>query len=195
MVIRSSEEYEISPIEVVVEDPGGKGVAGAQVRATYAYSGLTSSAVTGDDGIAKVPLLYCDKEPMRVDAVAVGYHAEIVGEYRPDHEEFKLGIKLLPMESDGEQIVVPLRASDMAGSVRHPAVGNFQVSGQNFHINDNGDVSVNGRVATWHRIEIGKDYALLKRDGTELVIQFLEIEPGFSVTLEYRGVKQHECKP
>ena len=195
MVIRSSEVDEISPIEVVVEDLGGTGIAGAQVRATYAYSGLTSSATTGDEGIAKVPLLYCDKEPLRVDAVAVGYHAEAVNEYRPDHEQFKLGLKLLPMESDGEQLVVALRASNRQGRVRHPVVGDLQISGNQFHITDNGDVSVNGSVATWHGIKIGEDYRLLKRDGTELTIRFLEIQTGFSVTLEYSAVKQHKCAP
>ena len=191
MVIGSSAGVEFAPIEVLVEDPGGEAIAGAQVRATYTYSGLSSSATTDDDGIASVPLLYCDKEPMRVDAVAPGYHAEAVSEYRPDHELFKLGVKLRPLESDGHQLVVPLRQSDMAGSLRDPVVGKLQVSGKNFHITDAGDVAVNGSVATWNRIEVGKDYGLLKRDGTELTIRFLEIQTGFSVTLEYSGVNCH----
>ena len=195
MAAIASQEHELRPIEVIVEDPGGAGIAGAHVRATYAYSGLSSSVMTCDDGTATVPLLYCDKEPMHVEAVAPGYHAEAVNEYQPDKEDFKLGLKLLPMESDWQQVTVPLRASDQAGSVNHPIVGQLQISGRKFHITHKGDVSVNGCVASWHSIAIGKDYDLLKPNGSELTIRFLEIEPKFSVTLEHSPVKQHDCAP
>ena len=196
MASTPSREPEFRPIEVMVKDhPGGAGIAGARVRATYAYSGLSSSVTTCDDGTATVPLLYCDKEPMQVEAVAPGYHAEAVNEYQPDKEHFKLGFKLLPMESDWEQIIVPLRASDQGGSVSHAVVGQLQISGSNFHLTHNGEVSVNGCVATWHSITIGKDYDLLKPDGTELTIRFLEIGPKFSVTLEYSPPKEHHCGP
>ena len=195
MVVPISQERELRPIEVVVKDPGGAGIAGAFVRATYAYSGLSSSGTTCDGGTATVPLLYCEKEPMQVEAVAPGYHAEAVNEYQPDKEDFKLGLKLLPMESEWDQITVPLGATDERGRVNHPIVGQLQISRSRFHINDNGDVSVDGRVSTWHSIAIGKDYNLLKRNGTELTIRFLEIEPKFSVTLEHSPVKQHDCAP
>jgi hypothetical protein len=195
LVAIASEEHELRPIEVIVKDPGGAGIAGAHVRATYAYSGLSSSVTTCDDGTATVPLLYCDKEPMQVEAVAPGYHAEAVTEYQPDKEDFKLGLKLLPLESDWEQVTVPLRAPDGRGNVNHPIVGQLQISGSNFHITDNGDVSVNGFVATWHKIGIGKDYKLLKPNGSELTIRFLEINPKFFVTLEHSPAKQHDCAP
>ena len=195
MVTKPSQEHELRPIEVIVNDPGGTGIAGAHVRATYAYSGLSSSVTTCDDGIATVPLLYCDKEPMTVEAIAPGYHAEVVNEYQPDKEHFKLGIKLLPMESDWEQIIVTLRASDGWGRVKHPIVGTLEISNSNFHITHNGDVSVNGCVATWHNITIGKDYNLLESDGTELTIRFLESDPKFSVTLEHSPANQHDCAP
>ena len=195
MVAISSQERELRPIEVVVKDPGGAGIAGAHVRATYAYSGLSSSVTTCDDGTATVPLLYCDKEPMQVEAVAPGYHAEAVTEYQPDKEDFKLGLKLLPLESDWEQVTVPLRAPDGRGNVNHPIVGQLQISGSNFRITDNGDVSVNGFVATSHKIGIGKDYKLLKPNGSELTIRFLEINPKFFVTLEHSPAKQHDCAP
>ena len=195
MAVIASQEHELRPIELVVKDPGGAGIAGAFVRATYVYSRLSSSVTTCDDGTATVSLLYCDKEPMQVEAVAPGYHAEAVNEYQPDKENFKLGLKLLPMESDWEQITVPLRASDGRGSVNHPIVGQLEISNRNFHITHDGDVSVNGRVATWHSIAIGKDYNLLKRNGTELTMRFLEIEPKFFVTLEHSPAKQHDCAP
>ncbi len=195
MVAIASQERELRPIEVLVKDTGGAGIAGAHVRATYAYSGLSSSVTTCDDGTATVPLLYCDKEPMQVEAVAPGYHAEAVTEYQPDKEDFKLGLKLLPLESDWEQVTVPLRAPDGRGNVNHPIVGQLQISGSNFHITDNGDVSVNGFVATWHKIGIGKDYKLLKPNGSELTIRFLEINPKFFVTLEHSPAKQHDCAP
>ena len=195
MVVPISHERELRPIEVVVNDLGGAGIAGAFVRATYAYSGLSSSVTTGDDGTATVPLLYCDKEPMQVEAVAPGYHAEAVNEYQPDKEDFKLRLKLLPMESDWDQVTVSLGASGNRGIIDHPIVGRIEVSGSNFHINHKGDVSVNGCVATWHSIAIGKDYKLLKPNGSELTIRFLEIEPKFSVTLEHSPVKQHDCAP
>jgi hypothetical protein len=195
LVAIASQERELRPIEVLVKDTGGAGIAGAHVRATYAYSGLSSSVMTCDDGTATVPLLYCDKEPMHVEAVAPGYHAEAVNEYQPDKEDFKLGLKLLPLESDWEQVTVPLRAPDGRGNVNHPIVGQLQISGSNFHITDNGDVSVNGFVATWHKIGIGKDYKLLKPNGSELTIRFLEINPKFFVTLEHSPAKQHDCAP
>ena len=195
MVTKPSQHHELKPIEVVVKDPGGSGIVGAHVRATYAYSGLSSSVTTCDDGTATVPLLYCDKEPMTVEAVAPGYHVEAVDEYQPEKENFKLGLKLLPMESDWEQITVPLRASDGGGSVNHPIVGQLQISRNKFHITHKGDVSVNGCVANWHSIAIGQDYNLLKSDGTELTIRFLESNPKFSVTLEHSPAKQHDCAP
>ncbi len=195
MVTTESQEHEFRPIEVIVKDPGGAGIAGAHVRATYAYSGLSSSVTTCDEGTATVPLLYCDKEPMTVEAVAPGYHAEAVNEYQPDKENFKLGLKLLPMESDWEQITVPLHASDGRGSVNHPIVGKLQIANSQFHINHKGDVSVNGCVANWHSIAIGNDYHLLKPNGTELTIRFLEIKPKFSVTLEHSPATQHDCAP
>ena len=195
MVTTESQEHEFRPIEVIIKDPGGAGIAGAHVRATYAYSGLSSSVTTCDEGTATVPLLYCDKEPMTVEAVAPGYHAEAVNEYQPDKENFKLGLKLLPMESDWEQITVPLSASDEGGSVNHPIVGQLQISRSQFHITHKGNVSVNGCVATWHSIAIGKDYNLLKPNGTELTIRFLEIEPKFSITLEHSPATQHDCAP
>lgn len=195
MAVIASQEHELRPIELVVKDPGGAGIAGAFVRATYVYSRLSSSATTCDDGTATVSLLYCDKEPMQVEAVAPGYHAEAVNEYQPDKEDFKLGLKLLPMESDWDQVTVPLGATDEGGRVNHPIVGQLQISRSRFRINDDGDVSVNGRVATWHSIAIGKDYNLLKRNGTELTMRFLEIEPKFFVTLEHSPAKQHDCAP
>ena len=195
LVAIESQEHQLRPIEVVVKDPGGAGIAGAFVRATYAYSGLSSSVTTCDDGTATVPLLYCDKEPMQVEAVAPGYHAEAVNEYQPDKEDFKLGLKLLPMESDWDQVTVSLGASDEGGGVNHPIVGQLQISRSNFHITHKGDVSVNGCVATWHSIAIGKDYKLLKPNGSELTIRFLEVKPRFSVTLEHSPAKQHDCAP
>ena len=60
---------------------------------------------------------------MQVEAVAPGYHTEAVNEYQPDKENFKLGLKLLPMESDWEQITVPLRASDGGGKRQSPHCG------------------------------------------------------------------------
>ena len=195
MATMPSREPEFRPIKVIVEDPRGAGIAAAPVRATYAYSGLSSSVTTCDDGTATVPLLYCDKEPMQVEAVAPGYHAEAVSEYQPDKEHFELRFKLLPMESDWDQIIVPLRASDQGGNVSHAVVGKLQISGSNFHLTHNGEVSVNSCVATWHGITIGKDYDLLKPDGTELTIRFLEIRPKFSVTLEYSPPKEHHCAP
>ena len=195
MVTKPSQDHELKPIEVVVKDPGGSGIVGAHVRATYAYSGLSSSVATSDDGTAKVPLLYCDKEPMTVEAVAPGYHAEAVNEYQPDKEHFKLGLKLRPMESDWEQITVPLSASDGGGRIKHPTVGQLQIARNQFHITHKGDVSVNGCVANWHSIAIGQDYILLKSDGTELTIRFLESNPKFSVTLEHSPAKQHDCAP
>ena len=195
MVSPASRDQELRPIKVIVEDPGGAGIAGAHVRATYAYSGLNSNVTTCDDGIATVPLLYCDKEPMQVEAVAPGYRAEAVNEYQPDKENFKLGFKLVPLESDWEQIIVPLRASDQGGRINHPVVGQLQISGSNFHLTHHGEVSVNGCVATLHRMTVGKDYHLLKADGTELTVRFLEIEPKFSVTLEYSPPKKHHCAP
>ena len=195
MVTTASQENELRPIEVVIEDPAGAGIASAHVRATYAYSGLSSNVTTSDDGTTKVPLLYCDKEPMTVEAVAPGYHAEAVNEYQPDKEHFKLALKLRPMESDWEQITVPLSASDGAGRIKHPTVGQLQISRNQFHITHKGDVSVNGCVANWHSIAIGKDYNFLRSDGTELTIRFLESNPKFFVTLEHSPAKQHDCAP
>ena len=129
MAVIASQEHELRPIELVVKDPGGAGIAGAFVRATYVYSRLSSSATTCDDGTATVSLLYCDKEPMQVEAVAPGYHAEAVNEYQPDKEDFKLGLKLLPMESDWDQVTVPLGATDEGGELITPLWGNSKSRG------------------------------------------------------------------
>ena len=75
-------------------------------------------------------------------------------------------------------------------------MGQLQFSrNSQFHIAHSGDVSVNGCVANWHSIAIGKDYNLLKSDGTELTVRFLESNPKFSVTLEHSPAKQHDCAP
>ena len=195
MVTTTSRDQELRPIEVIVKDPGGAGIAGARVRATYAYSGLSSSVSTCHDGTATVPLSYCDKEPMQVEAVAPGYHAETVSEFQPDQEHFKLELKLHRLESEWEQVIVPLRASDQGGNINHPVVGQLQISRSNFHLTHDGGVSVNGCVGIWHSITVGKDYNILRPDGTELTIRFLEVEPKFAVTLEFSPTRRHNCSP
>lgn len=193
MTTTAVRELDLRPIEVQVKDPGGADISGAHVRATYAYSGLTSGSTTGEDGIASVPLSYCATEPMKVEAVAPGYYAETVNEYRPDREHFKLGLTLIPLVSEWEQATVPLRASNGRGSISHPIVGQLQIAGTQFQITNQGDVSINGCVSTWHGMAIGMDYNILMPNGTELTIRFLEIQPGFSATFEHSPPKQHHC--
>ena len=188
-----SKQEKFRPIDVTIRDPGGSAIPDAHVRATYVYSGISSGATAGEDGTTSIPLPYCDKEPMHVEAVAPGYHVEAVNEYRPDKENYKLPLTLVPMKSEWDQVTVPLRASDQSGSINHPTVGRLQISHGNFHITNHGDVSVNGCVATWHSITIGKDYNLLMNDGTELSIRFLEIVSGFAVTFEHSPSRLHKC--
>ena len=57
---------ELPPIQVTIKDLAGNPITGAHVRATYTHSGLGSSGTSAQDGIATVPLLYCDNEPMCV---------------------------------------------------------------------------------------------------------------------------------
>ena len=195
MVTTPSLDQELRPIAVTVQDYGGTGIPEAHVRATYLNSGLSIDAVTGEKGDADVPLLYCDKEPMRVDAVAQGYHAETVSEYRPDAEGHKLLVTLEPLKSEWEQLTIPLHASNQVGSVTHPVLGHIQVSPRKFWITNGGEVSVNGRVASSHGITMDENYYLLMKDGTELTVRFLEIEPKFSVTLEFSPPRHHSCSP
>ena len=75
-------KLELPPIEVTIKDQAGNPITGAHVQATYTHSGLSSSGTSDQDGMATVPLLYCDNEPMRVEAVATGYQADNVGEFR-----------------------------------------------------------------------------------------------------------------
>ncbi len=184
---------ELKPIDILVKDHQGAPVSGALVRATYNYSGLSADAHGGEEGKVTVPLLYCDNEPMRIEAVARGYHAETVGEYRPNKESFKLSLTLSPLESEWEQVTIPVSGSGGSGSINHPALGSVQINGTNFHISRNGDVSVNGSVSTWHHINLGQKYDLLMKDGTETTIRFLEMNPQFSATLEFSPTKQHNC--
>ena len=186
---------ELPPIEVTIRDDMGNPVSSAYVRTTYAYSGLSSDSRSAEDGTASVPLLYCEKEPMRVDAVARGYQAETVGEYRPDREDYKLPLMLSSLKSEWEQTVIPLQSARKNGSIQHPSLGTIQVSGSQFQVSKPGHVSVNGSVAPWHPIDLGKDYDVLLRDGTELTMRFLEWNHGFSLTLECSPPKQHRCVP
>ena len=189
----SNPSVELKPIEVMVKDHQGGPVSDARVRATYNYSGLSADAHGGEEGKVTVPLLYCDNEPMRIEAVAPGYQAEAVGEYQPNKESFELSLTLLPLESEWEQITIPISRSNKTGAIKHPTLGSFQINGTNFHIHRSGDVSVNGSVSTWHHINLGQKYDLLMKDGTETTIRFLEMEPQFSVTLEFSPPKQHNC--
>lgn len=186
---------ELPPIKVTVSDDVGNPIPDAYVRATYAYSGLSSDSRSEEDGAACVPLPYCDKEPMRVEVVAEGYQAEAVGEYQPDQENYKLSIKLPSLKSEWQQIVIPVKAGDKAGSIAHPTLGTIQVSGNKFHLFNRVPVSVDGSVAPWHPIVLNKEYNLLWVDGTERTIRFLETTLGFSVTLESSPPKQHSCVP
>ena len=183
----------LPPIEVTVKDTTGNPIPGAHVRATYTYSGLSSDTNSAEDGTATVPLLYCDKEPMRVEAVAPGYQAETVSEYQPNREDYKLPLTLPTLKSEWEQITIPLGQSADTGSTNHPTLGSIQVIGNNFKISKQGDVSVNGSVSTRHSITLNQDYNLLMLDGTELTIRFLEHKHNFSITLEYSPPKQHSC--
>ena len=130
---------------------------------------------------------------MRVEAVAPGYQAETVGEYQPNKEDYKLPLTLLSLKSEWDQVTIPIRESDDGGATDHPAVGHIQVSGNNFRISSHGNVSVNGSVSTWHRINLNQDNSVLMHDGTELTVRFLEKKPKFSITLEYSPPKQHSC--
>ncbi len=194
-MVTPTTESSLSPIEVTVSDDMGIAIPGAHVRATYVYSGLNSDSTSAEDGTASVPLLYCDKEPMRVEAVAPGHQAESVSEYQPDREHYKLPLILPSLKSEWEQVVIPIRSGDRTGSIKHPTVGTIHISGGNFHISNRGDVSVNGSVAPWHAMALHKEYQLLWRDGTEVTIRFLEMNPGFSLTLECSPPKQHSCVP
>ena len=184
---------ELPPIEVTVKDQVGNPITGAHVRATYTHSGLGSRGTSGQDGIATVPLLYCDNEPMRIEAVATGYQADSVGEFQPNREQFSLEMKLEELKSEWEQVTVPLSPSSDGGSADLPITGRVQIDRSNFHIQISGDVSVNGAVRTWHQFKIGDEYSIITRDGAELTLRFLEREPGFSVTLEVSPPIPHRC--
>ena len=186
-------EQGLPPIEVTVLGPKGTPIPEAYVRATYTNSGLTSDCRSGEDGTALVPLLYCDKEPMALEIVARGHQAEDVGEYQPNKEHYKLLVTLPTLKSEWEQAIIPIQKSDASGSIKHPTLGNIQVSRSNFHISNKGTVSVNGSVNGWHSIVLNQKYELLMRDGTEITIRFLETNPGFSITLEHSPPKQHNC--
>ena len=195
MVITTSQAPKLRPIAVSVQDYGGSAIPSAHVRATYSYSGLSCEATTADDGVAGVPLLYCDKEPMRIEAVAPGYHAGTVNEYRPDLEDHKLLVTLEQMKSDWEQVIIPLDATRQNGSVQHPVLGRVDIAGNSFRITNVGEVSVNGNTSQRHGIGVGTDYHVLTRDGTEFTLRFLEFNPKFSATVEFSPPQQHNCAP
>ena len=183
----------LSPIEVTIKDQAGNPITGAHVRATYTHSGLSSSGTSDEDGMATVPLLYCDNEPMRVEAVATGYQADNVGEFQPNREQFSLEMKLEELKSEWEQVAIPLNPSSDGGRADLPIGGLIQVDRTYFHIQISGDVSVNGTVRTWHPFKVGDDYSIATRDGTELALRFLEQQAGFSVTVEISPPRQHRC--
>ena len=184
---------ELPPIQVTIKDLAGNPITDAHVRATYTRSGLGSSGTSTQDGIATVPLLYCDNEPMCVEAVATGYQADDVGEFQPNREQFSLEMKLEELKSEWEQATIVLNSSTDAGRAELPIGGRIQIDRTNFHIQISGDVSVNGTVRTWHQFKIGDEYSVTTLDGTELTMRFLERKPGFSVTLEVSPPKQHRC--
>ena len=184
---------ELPPIQVTIKDLAGNPITGAHVRATYTRSGLGSSGTSTQDGIATVPLRYCDNEPMCVEAVATGYQADDVGEFQPNREQFSLEMKLEELKSEWEQVTIVLNSSTDAGRADLPIGGRIQIDRTNFHIQISGDVSVNGTVRTWHQFKIGDEYSVTTLDGTELTMRFLERKPGFSVTLEVSPPKQHRC--
>ena len=183
----------LDPVKVKVKNPMGEPVIGAQVRATYAHSSLSSSANSAEDGVATVPLLYCDNEPMRIEAVAAGYQAETVGEFIPNKEAFILPMTLQELKSEWEQVTIPLTLSNNSGKADLPPSGRIQIDRTNFHIIMSGEVSVNGTVRTWHSFKVGDEYNIVTNDGTELTLRFLELVPGFSVTLEISPPKPHQC--
>ena len=184
---------ELPPIEVTIKDHAGNPITGAHVRATYTYSGLSSSGTSDQDGMATVPLLYCDNEPMLVEAVATGYQADNVGEFQPNREQFSLDMKLEELKSEWEQVTIPLNPSNDGGRTDLPIGGRIQIDRSQFHIQSSGDVSVNGAVRTWHTFKVGDEYGIVTQDGTELTMRFLERKPGFSVTLEVSPPRQHRC--
>ena len=184
---------ELPPIEVTIKDQTGNPITGAHVRATYTHSGLSSSGTSDQDGMAAVPLLYCDNEPMHVEAVATGYQADNVGEFQPNREQFSLEMKLDELKSEWEQVTIPLNPSDNGGRADLLIGGRIQIDRTNFHIQVSGDVSVNGTVRTWHPFKVGDEYSIVTRDGAELTMRFLERKPGFSVTLEVSPPRQHKC--
>ena len=184
---------ELPPIQVTIKDLAGNPITGAHVRATYTRSGLGSSGTSTQDGIATVPLRYCDNEPMCVEAVATGYQADDVGEFQPNREQFSLEMKLEELKSEWKQVTIVLNSSTDAGRADLPIAGRIQIDRTNFHIQISGDVSVNGTVRTWHQFKIGDEYSVTTLDGTELTMRFLERKPGFSVTLEVSPPRQHRC--
>ena len=184
---------ELPPIQVTIKDLAGNPITGAHVRATYTRSGLGSSGTSAQDGIATVSLLYCDNEPMCVEAVATGYQADDVGEFQPNREQFSLEMKLEELKSEWEQITIPLNASNNGGQADLPTGGRIQIDRTNFHIQISGDVSVNGAVRTWHPFKVDDEYSVTTLDGTELTVRFLERKLGFSVTLEVSPPRQHSC--
>ena len=184
---------ELPPIQVTIKDLAGNPITGAHVRATYTRSGLGSSGTSTQDGIATVPLRYCDNEPMCVEAVATGYKADDVGEFQPNREQFSLEMKLEELKSEWKQVTIDLNSSTDAGRADLPIGGRIQIDRTKFHIQISGDVSVNGTVRTWHQFKIGDEYSVTTLDGTELTMRFLERKPGFSVTLEVSPPRQHRC--
>ena len=184
---------ELPPIEVRIKDQAGNPITGAHVRATYTYSGLSSSGTSDQDGMATVPLLYCDNEPMLVEAVATGYQADNVGEFQPNREQFSLEMKLEELKSEWEQVTIPLNLSNNGGSANLPTTGHINVQKNIFHISGPSEVSVNGSVQTWHPFQVGQEYTITVHDGTEMTLRFLEQQPGFSVTLEVSPPRQHRC--
>ena len=185
------------PVEAATVFAGSSGgstpITGAHVRATYTHSGLGSSGTSAQDGIATVPLLYCDNEPMCVEAVATGYQADDVGEFQPNREQFSLEMKLEELKSEWEQVTIVLNSSNDGGRADLPIGGRIQIDRTNFHIQISGDVSVNGTVRTWHPFKVDDEYSVTTLDGTELTMRFLERKPGFSVTLEVSPPKPHRC--
>lgn len=184
---------ELPPVEVTVKDPTGKPIIGAHVRATYAYSGLSSSGISAADGVATISLLYCDNEPMCIEAVATSYQAENVAEYQPNREAYKLPMTLQDLKSEWEQVTIPLSLSNDSGSSDLPMAGRINVQKSSFHLSNQGDVSVNGSVQPWHQFQLAKEYNVVMRDGTAMTIRFLERTPGFSVTLEISPPWEHRC--
>ena len=190
MVIATAE---LPPLQVTIKDLAGNPITGAHVRATYTHSGLGSSGTSAQDGIATVPLPYCDNEPMCVEAVATGYQADDVGEFQPNREQFSLEMKLEELKSEWEQVTIVLNSSNDGGRADLPIGGRIQIDRTYFHIQISGDVSVNGTVRPWHPFKVDDEYSVTTLDGTELTMRFLERKPGFSVTLEVSPPKPHRC--